>query len=135
MGHWILRNNTTREDAVYKIMCVRNYDGSYTVTGEWGRWETYMNGGKLQFKTYYSGKSLITAESAAKALRSSKLQKGYCREPSCDTAMPWEATVTPAQVQQIAATAPTFAPFTPKPKTPPPADPRKQTVAGLLELE
>lgn len=105
MGRRVLRNNTTRDDAVYIVSCELGTDGNYEVAGLWGRWETFRNGGHLQNKSYYYGKHESNAKRHALDLISKKSAGHYVVVHAMTTLFPWELPPPSPMVERRAHTA------------------------------
>ena len=78
----VLRNNTTRKDAVYVVSAVGFAgpdESEYWVTGYWGRWATFAENGTdgLRRQVKYNGKCKGVLMTAVQELVTSKLCNGY----------------------------------------------------------
>jgi len=140
-GQWVMRNNTNRDDAVYVVTATLN-DGVYTITGSWGKWDTFLTGGKLGNKVYYSGVFEYAAQRAFNDLIFKKMDRNYERVRMYDTALPWEQATPMQKAVAELKQKPKPAPV-PTPRTAPhpivnPMLTRKDiqvTRAGILELD
>lgn len=137
-GQVVLRNNTTHDDAVYLIVVTENA-GNYTLTGCWGKWDTFIKSGKLGSKVYYSGDRAGSARREFDNLLAQKIGRSYFRVRQYDTTLPWEQSVP---VSEAAKAVPQTTRPQPQPtRKPQPADPGltrqdiQTTRAGLLEWE
>lgn len=132
-GRWVLRNITNRDDAVYIVTATLD-SGVYTVTGQWGKWDTFMRAGKLGHKPYYEGVWESAAQRAFYDLVAAKKGRNYYRVYRYDTALPWEhaapiATTPPPKPDPTHSIPPSLS--TPVPLT---RQDIQTTRAGLLEF-
>lgn len=90
----VLRNNTTRKDAVYVVSAVafRGPDESeYWATGYWGRWSTFAENGTdgLRRQVKYNGKCKGALMTAVQELVTSKLCNSYKVVPEHSSLPEW----------------------------------------------
>lgn len=95
MGRRVLRNNTTRDDAVYIVECTVDSHGIYDVIGRWGRWETFCRTGNLQSKNYYHGKYESNALGHVRDIISKKSAGHYVVVQEMNTPFTWDLPVPP----------------------------------------
>jgi len=145
----VFRNQTSRDDAVYVITATTS-NGVHTVAGEWGKWDTFRTGGKLQRKVYYSGTSEGAARRQVREMQSKRRQRNYDYQPYLSWDNPYQdAPPTPTgapapdtTVRNPTSATPTTAatashpaaPAPPKPGDPPSSYAGIETRAGALEF-
>ena len=144
-GRKVLRNNTIRDDAVY-VVTGQVENGIYTVTGMWGRWQSFERDKKLQSKVYFTGNNLVLARLSASHLIRKKTDKHYFHVNQFCEPFPWERQLQPRDIeidrimeQQTARNlAPKPVTLERRPVVPPASKQtyttHPDTVAGFLEL-
>jgi len=79
----VLRNTTTRKDAVYILDAVgytaQGGHPQFALTAYWGRWPTFLQSkfAKLRWQSKYHGASRINLQMKVQEIITAKLCKGY----------------------------------------------------------
>ena len=127
----VFRNTTNRDDAVYVITAITQEDGFIAVAGEWGRWESFRNGGKLQQKVYYSGTSEVRARNQVREMQRRRYERGYDYQPQYSYEEGSAPVVSPPSVAPPVPPSPLTSPQPEEQSAPYPGI---QTRAGALEF-
>lgn len=137
----VYRNQTNREDAVY-IITASTTNGVHTVAGEWGKWDTFRKGGKLQRKVYFTGVDKAQVSAVVYQMITRRNERGYqylaqFSQMDDEVMLGRWATrpePTPPAAPPTRATTPAPPPPTPQPGESPTPYAGIETRAGALEF-